>query len=650
MQTCSKTFTVIFFISICFKSLCQQNAIELNPITVTASLNPMPALKTGRNIITIGGETFSNLPVHSIDELLRYIPGVEVQMRGPMGSQSDVVLRGGTFQQVLVILDDARLNDPNTGHFNSYIPVAPAEIEGVEILKGASSAIYGSEAVGGVIHIITKTFAAKKNQSKKQLSAQATAGEYNLLNANVGGYYQHRNSAIGGGLLSNNSEGQLQRGTRGFFHNHTGSLSFKQFLRDWSIAARSSYDSRDFSAQNFYTTFLSDTAMEKVNSFWNQLRAEYKKNRNSFIFDAGYKAVKDHYAYNSVGAANENKSNLLQAQVTDNFHLTSKTNIISGGQYQRKWIHSNDRGNHVINQAAAFLILDQTISQLSLSPSIRIDYHDLRTTEFVPQINLSYNLQDLQLRASAGKTIRDANFTEQYNNYSKIFVSGGSIGNPNLEAERSFSYEAGVDYWLHPKSVSGGQRFWSLKLSSTVFRREQTNVIDWTPTAYSEMPRKDNLSPTGSYALAKNISKVNTAGVEWDAQYSMQVNKDQQVWATLGISWLDSKSNEPVPSFYISSHAKFLTNFNIIYSTKIFELSVNGVYKHRKPQKAAAINAEIDADCFMINGKAGVFLMEKRVELFLEADNFLNNQCGDLLGSRLPGSWWMGGIKFQAFR
>jgi iron complex outermembrane receptor protein len=530
---------------------------------------------------------------------------------------------------VLIVLDEVRLNDPNTGHFNSYIPIAPAEIEKVEILKGASSAIYGSEAVGGVVHIITKTFAAKKNQSKKQLSAQATAGEYNLANANVGGYYQQRNTAIGGGLLSNNSDGQPQRGTRGFFYNRTGSLSSKQFIRNWSIAARSSYDIRDFSAQNFYTTFLSDTAREKVNSFWNQLRVEYKKNKNDISFDAGYKAVKDHYAYNSVSVANENKSNLWQAEIIDNFHLTSKTNIVGGGQYQRKWIHSNDRGNHLINQAAAFLILDQTINHLSFSPSIRIDYHDLRATEFVPQINLSYNLQNLQLRASAGKTIRDANFTEQYNNYNKPFVSGGSIGNPSLEAERSFSYEAGVDYFIKT----------SWKLSTTVFRREQRNVIDWTPTPYSEMPRKENLSPTGSYALAKNISKVNTTGAELDAQYSKQFNKEQRIWATLGISWLDSKTNEPAPSFYISSHAKFLTNFNILYSTKIFKVSINGVYKHRNPQKAIAINAEIDADFVIINGKAGVFLMKKRMELFLEADNFLNNQCGDLLGSRLPGSW-----------
>src|SRR5215213_7264322 len=164
----------------------QEKEIELDPVTITASIAPERVSKTGRNLLIIKGERFNHLPVNSVDELLRYLPGVEVQMRGPLGAQSDIVLRGGTFQQVLVILDGVRLNDPNTGHFSSYIPIAPAEIDHIEILKGASSAIYGSEAVGGVINIITKTFGAASQQKKLKVTAEGMAGEYQLANANIG--------------------------------------------------------------------------------------------------------------------------------------------------------------------------------------------------------------------------------------------------------------------------------------------------------------------------------------------------------------------------------------------------------------------------------------------------------------------------------
>src|SRR5215211_5719683 len=123
----------------------QEKISELDPVTITTSINPEKVSQTGRSVLVIKGERFANLPVHSVDELLRYLPGIEVQARGPMGAQSDIVIRGGTFQQVLVIIDGLRVNDPNSGHFTGYIPIAPSEIERIEIVKGASSAIYGSE-------------------------------------------------------------------------------------------------------------------------------------------------------------------------------------------------------------------------------------------------------------------------------------------------------------------------------------------------------------------------------------------------------------------------------------------------------------------------------------------------------------------------
>jgi iron complex outermembrane receptor protein len=169
---------------------------DLDPVTVSASLNPMRASQTGRNLVVIRGEKLAALPVHSIDELLRYVPGVEVQARGPFGAQSNIIIRGGTFQQVLVIVDGVRVNDPNTGHFTSYIPIAPAEIDRIEVLKGASSAIYGSEAVGGVVNIITKTFAARAGVATTQITGQLTAGEYNLLSANAGVYSSNGRTAL----------------------------------------------------------------------------------------------------------------------------------------------------------------------------------------------------------------------------------------------------------------------------------------------------------------------------------------------------------------------------------------------------------------------------------------------------------------------
>lgn len=637
MQPAKRIIPGIFlYFSITTLSLYGQTA-ELDPVTVTASLQPVSASATGRNIIVIKGEQFSKLPVHSLDDLLRYLPGIEVQMRGPMGAQSDIVLRGGTFQQVLVIIDGIRINDPNTGHFTSYIPIAPAEIDRIEILKGASSAVYGSEAVGGVINVLTKTFAAKRDQKTKQITAQGTIGEYGLLNGQLGGFYQNKNTAVAAGVLSNNATGQPQRGIKGFFHNTSASASVNQFIsKYWNVSFRSALDNRDFAAQNFYTTFKSDTASEKVTSFWNQLQLNYEKLHHHFSLDVGYKTTKDTYKFNTAGAANSNKSNLLQGLALYTWKAGKKTSFTLGEQWLNKKITSNDRGDHTLNQSGTFLILQQSAgNHFNVNPAIRLEWNERSGWEVVPQINLSYKLPHWQLRGSAGKTIRDADFTERFNNYNKTLVTSGSIGNPDLVTERSFSYEAGADFF--------GIK--NMKIAATVFRQHFTQLIDYVNTPYADMPRKTNLSPTGTYALTKNIAKVNSAGVEADIQYSKQFDNKHQLSATFGFTFIDSKSDNVTPSFYVSSHAKLLTNFNLQYTIHWFSISINGLYKERNAQASTAINASLSKNYFIMNAQTQAFIYKNKLSVFAEADNVFNKQYSDLLGSKMPGRWAMGGCK-----
>src|SRR5881275_3132434 len=94
--------TVISYLLLTGPAVAQEQENDLDPVVVSTSLTAEKSSATGRNVFVIKGERFASLPVHSIDELLRYLPGIEVQMRGPLGAQSDIVVRGGTFQQVLV--------------------------------------------------------------------------------------------------------------------------------------------------------------------------------------------------------------------------------------------------------------------------------------------------------------------------------------------------------------------------------------------------------------------------------------------------------------------------------------------------------------------------------------------------------------------
>lgn len=240
--------------------------------------------------------------------------------------------------------------------------------------------------------------------------------------------------------------------------------------------------------------------------------------------------------------------------------------------------------------------------------------------------------------ATAGqrrKTTRDADFTERYNNYNKPFVGSGSIGNPDLVAERSFSYEAGADYF--------GLK--NVKIAATVFQQRFSQLIDFVTTPYAMMPRKVNLSPTGTYALAENIASVRNTGVETDVQYLLKMVKDRQLFATVGATWLHTESDRSTPSFYVSSHAKFLSNFTLQYTAKKFLVSANGLYKVRNPQMSTPIHATISKDYFVLNLQGQIFLYQNKVAVYAQLDNVFDKPYSDLLGSVMPGRWLMGGFK-----
>uniref|UniRef100_UPI0031DD7AFB TonB-dependent receptor plug domain-containing protein n=1 Tax=Chitinophaga sp. TaxID=1869181 RepID=UPI0031DD7AFB len=439
---------------------------------------------------------------------------------------------------------------------------------------------------------------------------------------------------IGG--QTNNADGQPQRGIDGYFHLHTvsGSASYK-LSDNWKLSYRLSYDDRKFAAQNFYTTYASDTASEKLSTWWQQLNLQYRKKNNAFSLMAGYKNMNDHYVYNSISVANDNRSKLLQSLVIYEHRFSDDISFVAGGQFQQKRIVSNDRGNHTVNQAAGFASMTATVfDALTLSPALRLDWDERSGYELVPQLNASYRTGQFQLRGSAGKTIRNADFTERYNNNNKALVTSGKIGNPDLKAESSFSYEAGADYF--------GKY---IRVSSTLFQRRYSDLIDWTTTPYDKMPYKHNLSPTGVYSLATNISKMVTSGVETDIQFTRTYQEKHTVSATTGATWLYSDIREGQQSFYISSHARFLLNGMLSYRNQLFGVSVNGLYKVRDPQAANNIAGVVTKEYFVASVKADVFVIKNKLSLNVEADNVFNKTYADLTGAQMPGRWLMGGVR-----
>jgi iron complex outermembrane receptor protein len=239
-------------------------------------------------------------------------------------------------------------------------------------------------------------------------------------------------------------------------------------------------------------------------------------------------------------------------------------------------------------------------------------------------------------RANIGRTARDADFTERFNNYQRNNVPAGNrIGNPDLSSETSLNYELGVDYFLSK----------NIKVSTTWFERFHTGLIDWVRTPYSSMPRKTNLIPNAFYNLASNITKVNTTGIETDIQYTYPFNEKHSLSGGLGFIFMRSRSSDTLPSLYVSNHAREFVNFFTLYRYRFLGININGLFKARNTSTAPAGFVPLSRSYFLMNIRVDAALKTNFI-IFMQADNIFNKSYSDILGSVMPNRWLMGGVKF----
>ncbi|MFZ9687063.1 MAG: TonB-dependent receptor plug domain-containing protein [Chitinophagaceae bacterium] len=612
--------------------------LDLNPVLVESTIQQKRIRETGRNIIRLSKEELQKIPGNSLDEILRFIPGIEVQMRGPAGAQADFVMRGGTFQQVLVLIDGIRMNEPLTGHFNNYIPVLKEEIQSIEIIKGAAASIFGPDAVGGVIHIITqKSFEEKKQQ---HVRADIKRGSYGLFQNTFSGEVSNQHTSLFLGAQINKTDGQALRGTNGFVNTELFNMNFsKKFANDWKVYIRGAVDRRDFNAQNFYTTFLSDTAREKVNSTWQQFSLSKTTPKTDYYFLLGARQLNDNYQFRPGAIPNDNRSQLLNADLRQIQKLKwQQAKWTSGVQLFNKVIRSNDRGNHTHKHMGAYSsLMHQPLKGLFLTEGIRLDWDQSYQWNFIPQINIAYIINNIAFRASAGKGVRDADFTERYNNYNKTLVTSGRIGNPNLKAEKSINLELGADFFTNKP----------IQLHASLFRRNQTNMIDWVQTKFELMPRQSNLITTGAYALAMNIANVNTSGAELDINGMHKITDQLNLRWNSGLTSLKSVAADNISSIYLSNYANLVWNSNFQLTTSNWMLSISTLYKQRPEQKTSNLTTGVSKSFGLMNIRADKYLFNQSGAIYLQIENLFNVQYADFLGAKMPGRWIMTGFRLH---
>jgi len=626
------------------KPAISQNTIEadLEEVKIYSGKVEQTHRESGRNISIITREDINELPVHSLDELLRYLPGLEVQSRGGFGVQSDISLRGSTFSQVLVLIDGMRINDPLTAHFNSNMPVSVSEIKRIEILRGPATATYGPDAVGGVINIITRTFQPTNEPKKLHTDGSLLVGENNLFSSEAGIYIKQKKYAVALGAMLNQSDGhRLPSDLRGDFDLKTLSLSGNYKLSDkWRAAIRTAWDSRDFNAQYFYTRSPFDLSREVTTTSWNQLHLKRISNYSHTSFDVGYKSTSDTFLFNPAFPANVHKTRFLNTQINHSWHISQKMRISFGAQYDLRTIESTDRGDHTNFHTGIYGILFvKPLEKLSVTASLRGDYDEVYEFEILPQLNVAWAEEKLTLRTSVGRSIRAADFTERYisTNIPGELSAYRNLGNPFLGPETAWSYEAGADF-----SLSKG-----LELRLTGFIRQSDNLIDYILTSENEIINNNNLQSDSLYFYTQNIKELTTRGVEAEIWYTRKLGQKAHFQFIGGYSWFDSYNDEGVVSKYISNHANHLVTANAIFAHKLGRISINTLYKHRNGEMDETAGFLLEKSYAIVNAQVDINAYKNAVFLTLQAKNIFNEKYSDILGAEMPGRWMMAGVRWN---
>ncbi|GAB3634940.1 TonB-dependent receptor plug domain-containing protein [Hymenobacter arcticus] len=626
---------------------------ELSEVTVYATRLGQLAGQSGRYVTIVPGATLSRYPVASLDDLLRLLPAMEVQSRGNFGTQADITLRGSTFNQVLILLDGMRLNDPLTGHFAGYLPITPAEIEQLEIVRGPGAALYGPDAVGGFINIVTKTFAATHRPDAVELAGTFLAGEYGLKSTNAGFYGQEKGLRLAGGILNNTASGQLldlPGGLRNDFKLNTYSLSGAyQITEKFSAAARASFDRREFNAQNFYTTNVGDRARETTSRDWyqGQLRYEWNERARTELSIVGT-ASTDLYVYTPTSVASDHLMHYLNVQGQHQLQLSNKVRVTLGGQADRRAVQSNDRGDHAVWHTGAFGVAAiAPTSGLNVTAALRLDHDQNYGTEVVPQLNASQQLgEKLTVRGAVGRGIRAPNFTEQYNSAIRpgVVPTGFNVGNPGLSAERTINYEAGLDYQPLP----------ALTVRGTYFNRYGRNLIDYVNQPGNQVIEGSgftNLNPNATYRFAQNLFAVRTQGVETEVTTRAQLAEGLRLDGSVGYTYVNLNTEGDVQSHYLSNVARHLVAGNVSVTHRRFTVAVGGLFKQRAGQSTTVtptngqLAATLTPSYAVFNARLDLALLPERVWLVGQAQNLFNAKYSDLLGAQMPTRWLMAGVR-----
>jgi vitamin B12 transporter len=610
----------------------QVKRYELGDVVVIAGRSPIEAQQAARIVSVITKSEIERSPAQNLNDLLRFVAGVDIRQRGAFGSQADISIRGGTYDQTLILLNGVNVTDPQTGHHNLNLPIDLESIERIEILEGPAAKSFGPNAFNGAINIITG------NSKQNHIRSSGMFGQYGLYKASVNisntvGNFEHFLS-----ISQMSSDGYIKN-TDFSITNIYYQAKYKHKVG--TIDFQTGYNSKDFGANSFYSLkypnqfeatktefvslkYQSNSTIKFAPTFYlrrNLDLFELKRNNDSVPFN--------HHQTSTIGLN-------LNVWTT---HRLGKTSL--GIDFRNEHIISNVLGNmlnipiEVPNFNNVFytkyytrmntsIYAEHTVSWKMLTVTAGVMAHhnsDLTGFGLYPGIDISYRFNDyFKLFVSANKSLRMPTFTDMF------YKSPAQQGNPGLKPEEAITWEGGIKY---NNSI--------LKGNISAFRRRGYNMIDWVK----------NPSPDSIIWRSMNHTQINFTGMECSLTLTPPkagtLERIQSVCLSYSFLQADSNRNNMLSKYaldYLSNQITTSIDFRIAWklynSSRLTYHDRNSVYQNAKGQV-------VSYKSFWLSDTK-IYWKENHYILYTEASNIFNSGYYDIGGVIQPGVWFRGGI------
>ena len=460
---------------------------KVEPVVVTATKVETPQSQVGATVSVITEDDVRIYNYSRIEDALRNVPGVEVQTSGSLGKTTSIKIRGAGPQQVLVLVDGMRTSSPTLGA-TDLSELTLDGIDRVEIVRGPQSTLYGADAIGGVVNIITK-----KGQGPPQGALWLEGGNYNTFRqqANVQGSYGGFNFNLSsshyttaGQRTNDDSELTSFNARLGYDFPWKGELfvtgrysKLDLGLPVFSTIPATVFDPNQRSQSETY--FYNLVYRQPLFDWWN-VSLRYGQWWNN----AGFQNLPPPGDFTTISQINTRRQ---EAEFLSSFRLASWNTLTVG--YENRAEQGVSRGEfRAALETHSGLVQDEIriLDRLFVTGGLRYESNNVFGSELTPRVAAALRIKETgtRIRAAWGKGFRTPTVND-------LFFPG--FGNPNLEPEHSESYEAGFDQSLWKNRVRFG---------STFFHNQYSDLIQIV------------FDPVTFLAMPVNVGRAITEGVE----------------------------------------------------------------------------------------------------------------------------------------